>query len=325
MKDTYYNMDCIAGAKAHIPDGVVDLVITDPPFAIEGDQLHRLYNRKEEHVVEGYVEVSRENYRDFSFRWMEQAKRVLKDTGCMYIVSGWTNLLDILLAIEHNGLEVINHIIWKYSFGVSTKNKFVTSHYHILYCKKSGCDVKFNPYCRFGAAEKDQEGSSMLYCDLEDVWVIGREYKKGRIRNKNELPVELLKKMILYSSEEGDLVCDFFLGSFSSAKVARSLGRYSTGFEINESAYLQQVGHISNIERGWMLAGLRSNEGNPHFNQRKRWTKEEMGSVVERYHNIKRTGVTDRQAYAILSQEFGRGYFSMMNIIKKSKSARSPY
>jgi len=322
MQDAYYNMDCISGSRSHIPDGVVDLIITDPPFAIEGDQLHRLYNRKEEHVVQGYVEVARENYRDFSFRWLEQAKRVLKDTGSMYIVSGWTNLLDILLAIEQNGLELINHIIWKYNFGVSTKNKFVTSHYHILYCrKKNGCDIKFNPYCRFGAAEKDADGYSMLYCDLGDVWAIGREYKKGRTKNKNELPVELLKKMILYSSDEGDLVCDFFLGSFSTAKVARSLGRYSIGFEINETAYKHQVDHITSIQRGWMLAGLRSNGGNPHFNQRKRWTKEEMCSVIERYHNIKHTGVTDRQAYNILSQEFGRGYFSMMNIIKRKQGS----
>ena len=320
MRDTYYNMDCIAGAKTYIPDAVVDLVITDPPFAIEGDQLHKLYNRNEGHVVEGYVEVSKENYGDFSFRWIEQAKRVLKDTGSMYIVSGWTNLLDVLLAIEQNGLELINHIIWKYNFGVSTKHKFVTSHYHILYCrKKDRAETKFNPYCRFGAAEKDSEGSSMLYCDLEDVWTIGRDFKKGRTKNRNELPVELLRKMILYSSDENDLICDFFLGSFSTAKVARSLGRYSTGFEINGTAYEHQVGQVSNIQRGWMLAGLRLNGGNPYFNQRKRWTKEETGSVMERYHNIKRTGVSDRQAYSILSQEFGRGYFSMMNIVKKSR------
>ena len=54
----------------------------------------------------------------------------------MYIFSGWNNLKDILIAIDDVGLTVVNHIIWKYQFGVVTKNKFVISHYHCLFvCK----------------------------------------------------------------------------------------------------------------------------------------------------------------------------------------------
>ncbi|WP_292466395.1 hypothetical protein [Methanolobus sp.] len=54
--------------------------------------LHKLYNRKEEHVVKGYVEVSKENNRYFSDMWVKQVQKVLKDTGSMYIISGWSNL-----------------------------------------------------------------------------------------------------------------------------------------------------------------------------------------------------------------------------------------
>jgi len=322
MRDIYYNQDCITGAREHLPDKSVDLIITDPPFAINGDILHKHYHRKEEHVFEGYVEVDQEEYRDFSIKWLHEAHRVLKDTGSMYVVSGWSNLLDILLALEKNDFEIINHIIWKYNFGVSTRHKFVTSHYHILYCKKSGAKrVKFNTFCRFGTSEKNDDNSSMLYNDLEDVWVINRDFKKGRLRNKNTLPAELLKKMILYSSDEDDLVCDLFLGSFSTAKIARSLNRYSTGFEMNGDVYDYQLEQMHNIERGYMLKELCSNGGNPHHNQRKRWTEEEASKVIERYNAIKSAGLTDKKAYHLLSMEFGRGYFSMMNIVKKNRRA----
>lgn len=322
MRDIYYNQDCITGAREHLSDRSIDLIITDPPFAINGDSLHKHYHRKEEHVFEGYVEVAPEEYRDFSFKWVREAHRVLKDTGSMYVVSGWSNLLDILLALEKNGFELINHIIWKYNFGVSTRHKFVTSHYHILYCKKSSSKkVKFNTFCRFGTSDKAEDNSSLLYTDLEDVWVINRDFKKGRMRNKNTLPAELLRKMILYSSDEGDLICDFFLGSFSTAKIAKSLNRHSTGFEVNSDVYDYQLKQMNNIERGYMLKDLCSNGGNPHHNQRKRWTEEEASKVLERYNAIKSSGLTDKKAYQVLSVEFGRGYFSMMNIVKKNRKS----
>ncbi|MBU4334566.1 MAG: DNA-directed RNA polymerase subunit beta, partial [Candidatus Omnitrophica bacterium] len=75
------------------------------------------------------------------------------------------------------------------------------------------------------------------YQDREDVWIINREYKPGKIKNKNELPKALLRKMILYSSNPDDIVCDFFLGSFSTAKVSICLGRRACGFELSKIAF----------------------------------------------------------------------------------------
>ncbi|MBW6471253.1 MAG: site-specific DNA-methyltransferase, partial [Methanosarcinaceae archaeon] len=62
----YYNEDCISGSKMHLKDGTVDLIITDPPFAISGDKLHKHYNRDEKHVIDGYVEIPKDQYMDFS-------------------------------------------------------------------------------------------------------------------------------------------------------------------------------------------------------------------------------------------------------------------
>jgi len=62
----------------------------------------------------------------------------------MFVFSGWTNLKDILNALDEVGFITINHIIWKYQFGVLTKRKFVTSHYHILFVAKDEEKYKFN-------------------------------------------------------------------------------------------------------------------------------------------------------------------------------------
>lgn len=131
-----YNQDCIEGMK-HIPDDSIDLIITDPPFAIDFKARRANYNRTASRVLEGYKEISKAKYYNFTHAWLKEAHRVLKNSGSMYIFSGWNNLKDILVAIDEVGLDTINHIIWKYQFGVVTQRKFVTSHYHCLYlCKK---------------------------------------------------------------------------------------------------------------------------------------------------------------------------------------------
>jgi len=234
----FYNCDCVEGARKYLTDASVDLIVTDPPFGINGDTLHKHYNRNEKYVLDGYVEVPQEEYSAFSLRWITEAERILKPGGAIYIFSGYTNLRHILNALAETNLVEVNHLIWKYNFGVYTKHKYVSSHYHILYYVKPGAKPTFNTFCRYARSERDpQTNGSLNYRDREDVWALNRVFKPGQIKNKNELPHQLLAKIIQYSSNEGDLVCDFFLGGFSTAKVARRLGRRACGFEKNKVVF----------------------------------------------------------------------------------------
>jgi site-specific DNA-methyltransferase (adenine-specific) len=54
----FFNDDCITGAQKYLEDNSIDLIITDPPYGIRGDTLHRHYNRNEQYVIPGYVEIS---------------------------------------------------------------------------------------------------------------------------------------------------------------------------------------------------------------------------------------------------------------------------
>ncbi|MDA8219366.1 MAG: site-specific DNA-methyltransferase [Dehalococcoidales bacterium] len=229
--DTIHNMDCLEGLKL-IPADSIDLVVTDPPFAIEFKAKRGNYNRTASRVLEGYTEISKQSYLAFTLQWMREVQRVLKETGSMYVFSGWNNLKDILLAVDELGLTTVNHLIWKYQFGVVTNRKFVTSHYHCLFVCKNDQRRKFFSYARFGKDQRDGDGRSLHYRDKEDVWDIKREYWHGDQKTPTKLPAELVKKILLYSSEEGDVVLDPFLGSGQVAVVSKMLSRRYLGFEI---------------------------------------------------------------------------------------------
>ena len=229
-------MDCISGMQ-QIPKNKFDLVITDPPFAINFKAKKANYNRTASRVIQGYNEILPENYYDFSFSWMSEAYRILKESGSMYVFSGWNNLKDILSALDDVGFITINHIVWKYQFGVVTKNKYVTSHYHCLYVCKNDKKRKFYPFSRFKKDEKTESGRSLHYKDKEDVWEIKREYWTGVNKTPTKLPADLIKKILLYSTRKNDLVLDPFLGSGQVAVVSKMLGRKYYGFEIVKKYY----------------------------------------------------------------------------------------
>lgn len=311
----FYNGDCIAGSQV-IPDDSIDLIVTDPPYGIQGDTLHRHYNRDESFVTGGYVEVKADEYERFSIEWIKQAARILRPGGSIYIVSGYTNLLHILSALHRTCLEEVNHLIWRYNFGVFTSRKYVSSHYHILYYAKPGGKRTFHAECRFAFAEKNEEGRSPNYQDREDVWIINREYKPGRVKNKNELPLALLTKIIQYSSNERDIVCDLFLGGFSTARVAIGLNRQVTGFELSTELFDARIDEISALDPGYLIDTIRVPEqGNTPLTRRP-WTPEERDLLRSRYCELAATGEKKKDITRILQREFNRGYWSIEKTLR---------
>jgi len=219
--------------REHVPDGSVDLIFTDPPYGIKGDELDVHYHRDESNVVPGYVDVPLETYGSFSRDWITEAARCLRPGGSIYIVSGYTNLHHILNALHSTDLEEVNHIVAQYSFGVSTKNKWVSSHYHVLFWAKPDRGQKkrtFNSNWKY----TDQKDS---YHDRLTVQPMPRDYKPGQVKNKNQLSEDFIDKFIMYSSNRGDLVMDPFCGGFTTARQSLRRGRRFVGFELNQHAY----------------------------------------------------------------------------------------
>jgi site-specific DNA-methyltransferase (adenine-specific) len=238
-----YNTDCVSGMKQYVSDNVVDLIFTDPPYGIDGDELDVHYHRDESKVVPGYIDVPLKDYAKFSQEWITECDRVLRPGGSMYIVSGYTNLHHILNALHGTSLVEINHIIAKYSFGVSTTKKFVSSHYHVLFWQKPDKGKQkrtFNSNWKY----TDQKDS---YHDRLSVQDMPRDYKPGQIKNKNQLSEDFIMKFIMYSSNRGDTVLDCFGGGLTTGRTSLRYGRKFIGFELNVNAYNAFVPTLDNV------------------------------------------------------------------------------
>ena len=257
--DTIKHGDCIS-LMHELPDGYVDLIITDPPFAIDFKANRNNYNRKQSLVLDGYNEIKGSDYQAFTSKWLSQATRVLKNSGSMYIFSGWNHLKELLVAIDECKLNTVNHLIWKYQFGVTTKRKYVTSHYHCIFVCKDDRKRYFYPYSRFGKDDRTENGGSAHYKDKEDVWEIKREYWQGDKKTPTKLPAEIIKKILDYSSQEGDLVLDPFLGSGQVAVISKMTNRNYIGFEI--------------VREYYEFALERLNSGNYRIQETKKSTKQ---------------------------------------------------
>jgi len=312
----FVNDDCVAGATAHLADASVDLIVTDPPYGIGGDRLHRHYNRDESFVVGDYIEVPAAEYNAFSRRWIREAERVLRPGGSLYIVSGYTHLYDVLDALRATRLREINHLIWKYNFGVYTATKYVSSHYHVLYYAKPGGKRTFHLQARHRTDETHADGGSANYRDREDVWLINRAYQPGREKNKNALPPALLLKILQYSSNEGDLVCDFFLGGGSTAVAAIGLNRRCVGFEVSTATFRSCVPALRDVRPGERLDTVRPLAAQVVRNRGKRWTADARASLHARFASLRAQGHTKRAAVAMLAEEYDRGIWSIQHALE---------
>jgi len=315
------NGNCITNNQ--LEDNSVDLLICDPPFGIGEKDFEKHYKRSKKTVTEKYEEAP-EDYEKWTYEWLSIAKNKMKENATMYIVSGWSNLREVMNAIHKCDLHMINHLIWKFNFGVYTKTKYVSSHYHILMVSKTSTSkITFNQHSRFGPQEKIDNKWSALYRDMEDVFIINKEMKQakdGTPKNNNKLPDELIDKLIQYSSNEGDTVCDFFMGNFTTAYSAKKFGRDVCGFELNKELYDFHMPKLEQLEYGYGLSELKEVIISNPVNQGKKITDEEKKNIFNDYNEMVSQGKLKKDISVILREKYGRGHFSIKNIIDSCKS-----
>ena len=182
---------------------------------------------------------------------LKEMKRILKDTGSIYLQMDYRLVhymkvyMDELFGIKN----FRNHIIWSYNSGGASKENFSRKHDDILfYSKGKNCTYNllleksynrgFKPYGFKGVKEYCDNVGWYTLVNVKDVWdfnVIGRSSKE-RVGYDTQKAKELLERIIKASSNEGDVVADFFCGSGTSLVVAKELGRNYIGCDINPKA-----------------------------------------------------------------------------------------
>lgn len=222
--------DCIE-LLSKVKEPFVDLVFADPPFNI-GYQYDQYKDK-----------LKKDKYIHWTRDWMSACVNVLKPTGSFYIAIGDEYAAHVRIIGEELGLHCRNWIIWHYTFGQQTKNKFARSHTHILYFVKDEKEFTFND-----RAVRLPSDRQLIYNDKranakgkmpDDVWntyarVCGT-FKERQGWHPCQMPELLLARIIASSSNSGDLVLDPFNGSGTTTVAAAQLGRDYCGIDISEN------------------------------------------------------------------------------------------
>lgn len=228
-----FNEDAIAGITK-IPDGVLDLVVTDPPYCLGKD-----YGNDSD-------KLDPEAYLEWSKQWIDAVIPKLKPNGSLYVFVTWRYSPEIFCYLKKK-LTMLNEIIWDRkvpSMGGSTR-RFSSVHDTIGFFAKSK-DYYFDidsiriPY----DAETKKARSRSIFVgkkwlevgyNPKDVWAVSRLHAihSERVEHPTQKPLEVIERMIKASCPVDGIVFDPFMGSGTTAVAAKRLSRRFIGFEIN--------------------------------------------------------------------------------------------
>lgn len=241
--NTIYQGDCIKILGEKIDGGSVDLIFADPPYNLSGNRLKWEGNKTGGDwymVNEEWDKMTPSEYMQFTRRWIGACYKVMKGNGSIYISCTYHNLPIVMNVLKQNSFKINNVIVWQKTNAMPnmTKRVFTYTTEFIVWAVK-GKNWVFNyEVLKEMNPEKQRDGSPK---QMRDVWqlplVQGKERlhkKDGRALHPTQKPEELLKRIISASSNKGGLVLDPFLGSGTTALVAKRLGRNWIGIEKNK-------------------------------------------------------------------------------------------
>jgi site-specific DNA-methyltransferase (adenine-specific) len=237
---TIFHGDALEIMKNEIPDESVDLVFVDPPYNI-GKKFADFYDKW----------PSDAEYAEWAYQWIDECIRILTSTGSMYIMTS-TQAMPYFDLYVRDKLTVLSRVIWSYdSSGVQAKKYFGSMYEPILHCVKNPKQYCFNAddilvEAKTGAKRKLIDYRGDVPKPYNTRKVPGNVWEFARVRYRmdeyeehpSQKPEALLERIIRAGSNEGDTVFDPFSGTFTTASVAKKLGRKSISIE-SQDVYLK--------------------------------------------------------------------------------------
>jgi DNA modification methylase len=224
--------DCIEILNS-LPENSVDLVFADPPYNLQlQNDLYRPDLSKVDAVNNKWDKfLSFSDYDGFTLYWLRVIYRVLKETGTIWAIGSYHNIFRVGAIMQDLGFWILNDITWIKSNPMPNFRgvRFTNSHETLIWAqKKKGARYTFN-----------HRSMKALNDDLQmrSDWVLPLATGKERIKvngtkaHPTQKPESLLYRVIMSSSNVGDVVLDPFFGSGTTGAVAKKLGRNFIGIE----------------------------------------------------------------------------------------------
>jgi site-specific DNA-methyltransferase (adenine-specific) len=227
--------DCIEILNT-FPDKSVDLIFADPPYNLQLQQdLWRPNMTKVDAVVDEWDQFSSfQEYDAFSRKWLTACRRVLKETGSIWVIGSYHNIYRIGAILQDLGFWILNDVVWIKTNPMPNFRgvRFTNAHETLLWASKS----KSSRYTFNYHAMKAVNDDLQMRSDWELPICTGSERLKidGIKAHSTQKPEGLLRRVILSSSNPGDIVLDPFFGSGTTGAVAKKLQRNWIGIELDQ-------------------------------------------------------------------------------------------
>lgn len=221
-----------------LPSGSIDLIFADPPYNLSNGGF-TCHSGRRAPVDKGTWDESRGVEEDFSFqkKWISECRRVLADTGSIWISGTYHSIFECGFALQLLGFHILNDICWyKPNAPPNLSGRYFTaSHETLIWARKdTGAKHTFN-YDEMKNGEWFKDPLKKPGRQMRSVWSIPspRADEKKFGKHPTQKPCALLKRIVLASSNVGDLVLDPFTGSSTTGLAACSLGRRFIGIDTN--------------------------------------------------------------------------------------------
>ena len=267
--------DCLKELKK-IPDKSFDLIFADPPYNM---QLGGKLKRPDNSVVRGVNDdwdkfESFKNYDDFSNSWLEECKRILKDNGSIWVIGSYHNIFRLGKCIQDLGFWILNDVVWRKNNPMPNfrGTRFTNAHETLIWASKNKKSKYTFNYQSLKCFNDDLQ--------MRSDWLIpicgGKERLKlnGKKIHSTQKPEALLHRIILASTNKQDKILDPFLGTGTTAVVAKKLGRRYLGIEKDNKYFkyaYERLDRTKKIETG-TLDTIKNNKSKPRV---------PFGSLVE--------------------------------------------
>ena len=267
--------NCLRELKK-IPNKSFDLVFADPPYNLQiGKKLTRPDSSKVNGVNDKWDHFdSFEDYDVFCISWLRECKRVLKDNGSIWVIGSYHNIFRLGYHLQNLNYWILNDIIWRKKNPMPNfrGTRFTNAHETLIWASKSKkSKYKFN-YQSLKCLNDDLQMRSdwtFPICNGKE-----RLKKNGKKVHSTQKPEALLHRIILATSNKGDTIFDPFIGTGTTAVVAKKLGRKYCGIEKEKKYYEAAIERIkeTNVIEDCYLDTLQNNKSKPRV---------PFGSLVE--------------------------------------------
>ena len=275
IRNKIINGDSLEELKK-IPKETFDLIFADPPYNLQlKNELTRPDRSKVSAVNDKWDQFENfKKYDDFTFSWLTECKRTLKKDGAIWVIGSYHNIFRVGRAIQDLGFWILNDVIWnkKNPMPNFRGTRFTNAHETLIWASKSEKSKYTFNYQSLKCLNDDLQMRSnweLPICNGSE-----RLKNNGKKVHSTQKPEALLHRILLATSNKNDLVLDPFLGSGTTAAVAKKLGRAYYGIEKEKNYFKaaeQRLNKAKPIEDDY-LDTLRNGRSKPRI---------PFGSLVE--------------------------------------------